>query len=61
MEKHDAAPQLRELSGKIEEKRQILYRAAQDRNNDFLDEKVIALSRELDVLIVSYEKYRQYK
>ncbi len=49
-------PEIEEILNKIEELREKLNRLAQNKNEKLTDPKIIAVSRELDVLLNTYHK-----
>jgi iron-sulfur cluster repair protein YtfE (RIC family) len=49
-------PEIEEILNKVEELREKLNKLAQNKNEKLTDPKIIAVSRELDVLLNTYHK-----
>ena len=49
-------PEIEEILNKVEELREKLNKLAQNENEKLTDPKIIAVSRELDVLLNTYHK-----
>ncbi|MCC5467788.1 aspartyl-phosphate phosphatase Spo0E family protein [Pelosinus baikalensis] len=49
-------PEIEEILNKVEELREKLNELAQNKNEKLTDPKIIAVSRELDVLLNTYHK-----
>ncbi len=49
-------PEIEEILSKVEELREKLNKLAQNKNEKLTDPKIIAVSRELDILLNTYHK-----
>ncbi|EIW17253.1 MULTISPECIES: aspartyl-phosphate phosphatase Spo0E family protein [Pelosinus] len=49
-------PEIEEILNKVEELREKLNKLAQNKNEKLTDPKIIAVSRELDILLNTYHK-----
>jgi iron-sulfur cluster repair protein YtfE (RIC family) len=54
-------PEIEEILNKVEELREKLNKLAQNKNEKLTDPKIIAVSRELDVLLNTYHKLMMNK